>query len=375
MATKTPKRKAVRSDENSSRYQVLDALRIFAALWVAIYHLSGGHGWFHYLKHPYGNILDQGKFGTFSSLIRLGFLGVPIFFVISGYVIVSSSRNKSPSEFLIARLSRLFPGFIFSVLVALLFRSYGFSGSEAISFEKFLSSFNLSWTTHGVSPIQGSYWTLWPEIRFYGLFLVFVLFFRRSNRFERRATIFFLAWLGTLWFSLSAGSLLGMISVNDYAIYFILGGLLSIAAHGKNWVGVSIFLLAGVPFAIINLRHWIFSGDSKHPMDWRLGCVIFYVAILLIGIGQKVEFRSVRVRRAISTLGKASYTFYLLQEGLGMPMTSFLVVQGMQIRYAIALSMMNVLAISVGFTVWIEARSVRFIRERFGVGLKGWLDR
>ena len=357
------------------RFQLLDLLRIFAALWVGIYHLSGGHGWFPYLKHPYGNILDQGKFGALSPLIRLGFLGVPIFFVISGFVIVTSSKKKSADEFLIARFSRLVPGFIFSLALTLSVCKFGFNPPVSITFEKLISTLNLSWAPSNSSPIQGSYWTLWPEVRFYGLFFVFVLIFKKHAKFERKVTIFFIGWLCTLWLSTGSGTLLGVISISDYAIYFILGGFIAIASNRKKIAGILPFAFAGLLIAVINLRHWIIDWDPKHQMDWSLGCVIFLVALLLIGVSRRVKFKDVWVQSTISILGKASYTFYLLQEGFGIPITSFLVFHGMQIRYAIGFSMISVLAISVVFTIWVECRVIKSLKDRFGGGLKELLER
>lgn len=357
------------------RLQVLDLLRIFAAFWVGIYHLAGGHGWFAYLKHPYGNILDEGKFGPLSALIRLGFLGVPIFFVISGFVIVTSSEKKSAREFLTARFSRLMPGFIFSVVLSLSVFKYGYNSPYSVTLEKLISTLNLSWSFLNGSPIQGSYWTLWPEVRFYGLFFVFVLIFYKKAKFERKVTIFFIGWLCWLWFSSSFGNLLQLMSISDYAIYFILGGFMAIATNRKKIAGVLPFAFAGLLISVINLRHWIFNWDPKHQMDWRLGYLIFLMALLSIGVSRTVQFRSVRIQSVISTLGKASYTFYLLQEGLGMPMTSYLVFHGMQIRYAIGLSLISVLMISVGFTLWVEWRLVNFVKDRFGGGLKELLER
>lgn len=149
-------RSTVGNSDNISRYWLLDIIRILAALWVAIYHLTGGHGWFASLKHPYGNILLEGKLGIFSTLVRLGFLGVPIFFVISAFVIVQSGKNKSPLEFFVARFTRLAPGFIFSILLTLMFCSYGYRGENSLNLTKIISSFGLLWESKGLSPIQGS---------------------------------------------------------------------------------------------------------------------------------------------------------------------------------------------------------------------------
>jgi peptidoglycan/LPS O-acetylase OafA/YrhL len=43
---------------------------------------------------------------------RYGFLGVPIFFIISGYVIAYSAE-RTAAAFAIARVSRIYPTFLF----------------------------------------------------------------------------------------------------------------------------------------------------------------------------------------------------------------------------------------------------------------------
>lgn len=48
---------------------------------------------------------------------KYGFLGVEIFFVISGFVILLSAEGRSPSYFAASRLSRLFPAYWASVLL------------------------------------------------------------------------------------------------------------------------------------------------------------------------------------------------------------------------------------------------------------------
>jgi hypothetical protein len=44
---------------------------------------------------------------------QYGFLGVPIFFTISGFVIAYSAEGRTPAGFAIARFSRIYPTFLF----------------------------------------------------------------------------------------------------------------------------------------------------------------------------------------------------------------------------------------------------------------------
>src|SRR6185295_17219947 len=44
---------------------------------------------------------------------KYGFLGVPVFFVISGFVIAYSAEGRTATGFAIARFARIYPGFLF----------------------------------------------------------------------------------------------------------------------------------------------------------------------------------------------------------------------------------------------------------------------
>src|SRR4051812_22288075 len=52
------------------------------------------------------------------AVTRYGFLGVPVFFVISGYVILNTFERRSSGSFLRARAARLYPAWV--VIVGLL---------------------------------------------------------------------------------------------------------------------------------------------------------------------------------------------------------------------------------------------------------------
>jgi peptidoglycan/LPS O-acetylase OafA/YrhL len=51
---------------------------------------------------------------------KYGFLGVPAFFVISGFVIAYSAEGRTAVGFAIARFSRLYPNFVFCMTLTFL---------------------------------------------------------------------------------------------------------------------------------------------------------------------------------------------------------------------------------------------------------------
>jgi len=89
------------------RYSLLDPFRGLAALWVFTYHYEFSQtfiDWFPFLH----------------AFFKKGDLGVPMFFVISGYCLTASAKatmrnRESPGNFLYRRALRIFPPYWFSI--------------------------------------------------------------------------------------------------------------------------------------------------------------------------------------------------------------------------------------------------------------------
>jgi peptidoglycan/LPS O-acetylase OafA/YrhL len=100
-----------RNHSRATTFAMLDPLRGLAALWVFTFHYQFG---------PW--LLLRAR--LLAGLFHMGYLGVPLFFVISGYCITGSARSSSrraerPTQFLYRRLRRIFPTFWFSLIFAI----------------------------------------------------------------------------------------------------------------------------------------------------------------------------------------------------------------------------------------------------------------
>ena len=88
--------------------QTLTSLRFFAALWVVLFHV-----------HEIG--LNTGGSAAYLDFALLGYLGVSFFFVLSGFILVYvyAGRSITKGQFWQARFARIYPVYLFSLLVSL----------------------------------------------------------------------------------------------------------------------------------------------------------------------------------------------------------------------------------------------------------------
>src|SRR5579875_2310310 len=88
----------------------LTSLRFFAALWVVLFHIRELGLW------PGGPL-------PYRALVRVGYLGVSFFFVLSGFILVYvyAGRHIPKGRFWQARFARVYPAYLFSLLIFLPF--------------------------------------------------------------------------------------------------------------------------------------------------------------------------------------------------------------------------------------------------------------
>jgi len=154
-----------------NHFPLLDPLRFATALGVAIFHqMFWSWAWVSIGVPGFERtVAADVLFPSAAPFTWFGWVGVEIFFVISGFVIANSASKSSPTEFLLGRALRLYPAVwvcaTATLLVLVLF------GTEPVS--KFIVPYIHAMTLvpKGVTGdwLDGVYWTLAAEAAFYGL--------------------------------------------------------------------------------------------------------------------------------------------------------------------------------------------------------------
>lgn len=295
-----------------------DLLRLLAAFQVAFAHSA------EYLQVP----IPAG----ISAVVNF-FPGVPIFFLISGFLIFRSCENAGNTKrFFANRVLRIYPALAvcFVVSLSLVFVSGYFSTTPVGSNDfliwsaaqlTFFQFFNPDFLRgYGVGVLNGSLWTISVELQFYVLTPILVYLSRKSRYILPSLFVVFLAV--NLWYTLAVPprqeqSLAMKIFGNSFVpwFYMYLSGAL-VATSDRLWLRVVInpFYATGayVLFAAAGgALGFIVNGNLMSPVFFiALSVAVFSAAFYVPGF-------------SMQTLGAndISYGVYIYN----MPIVNFLI--------------------------------------------------
>lgn len=304
---------SIATKTKSDRLYHLDLIRFIAALYVVFYH---------YCFRGYAkDNLSILQFEPLESFSKYGYLGVDLFFIISGFVILMSVRNSNLIDFCISRFTRLYPAFWFCVIITaiiiLLFGGTIFN----ITLNQVLFNLTMLNGFFNVEHVDGVYWSLVIELKFYVL-IGLVLFFKKLK---------YIKILGYLLLAISILQLIVpfseapkflqaiyFVTFARWSPYFVAGMFFFIMKSEKdiikNIIPVVIAYSASIYYAIltVNHRNENYGYGFSHEVVIVL-ITLFFIAIFLISVG-KLQILN---KRVFMSLGVLTYPLYLLHQNIG----------------------------------------------------------
>jgi peptidoglycan/LPS O-acetylase OafA/YrhL len=336
----------------------LDLLRFFAASLVLFYHIAFLGGW---------NALDSASprepfFPFAQEWFWCGWIGVQIFFVISGFVISNSAMHSTASKFLTGRFLRLMPTLWICATItfaALLL-------SDHLEFLPGLPLYMRSMILFPYRPwIDGAYWSLCVELAFYALIWVGL---KRRSRVETvlqavgaASIAFWTLYLLSAWapqpvhatFVHAAGSWITSITLLQYGCFFCFGGMLWLSVSDNFSKSRLIWLSLCLASCLIEITAFTQSdadkvqGHSAYPLS------IFLMAVVLIASSYYWSVTRWLVP-PLRAAGLITYPLYLLHQQVGHVIQQSLFFAGFPSWLALVATISAVMILAIVVTFGIE---------------------
>lgn len=347
-------------DDNSrakpdARIPELDLLRFVAALMVVLFHYT--------FRGAASDALSDLAFPEWAGVSKYGFLGVELFFMISGFVILMTAASGSLRKFFISRVVRLYPAYwLCCTITFVAILTIGRDRFHA-TFVQYLLNLTMLHEFRYVPSIDGAYWSLRVEIGFY--LLVGALLLVRQIRFAELYLALWLAAAAALtWFPEGR---LELLLTTRYAPFFAVGAVCYLAlARGWSPFRAGLLLLAWAMSLQGALASASGAGRDYATVYDPLavaGLVSAFVAIMVA-----VSTRSLPgwVLRDWRVLGALTYPLYLLHQNLGYMI--FNALGGSVDRHLLLAGTLTLMLLAAhAVHVWCERPA--------SVRMKPWLER
>ena len=360
------------------RVETIDVFRGIAILLVVMFHFTAR------LPAYSLNITEGAPLPVF-----FGWVGVYFFFIISGYCIfMTLERSATVGMFLARRFSRIYPAFFAAVLLLFVFGLINHIPS--VPEAKFhvvppnLADvvMNLFFVGEVGEWVDGAFWSIAVEVKFYLLVAILAGVFSDPMRFTR---VF--AWLSivmaplwavsTLLWSVGSGSItpqsmLKFLAIAPYLCFFAVGILGRQMQNGV--VGLRGLMVANVLLstAVVGIEAYSFENHAGLAIAAVCAGVYFLLALLFLRF---VSGRSIPhipgVSSAVARVGLLSFSWYLIHENVGV---SFLYTLNLYLPAWLSLlvTLASTFCIAIVFSNLVEHRFRKPV-EKLAMGLLDWL--
>lgn len=285
-----------------NRFKELDALRGLAALMVVLFHFTMG--------------TEEAEWG-----FKYGITGVDLFFMISGFVILLSLENiQKPGQFIINRISKLYPTYWVSVsitfLVILLYQIY-IQGFNSKIIPAYLGNLSMFQYYLNIPHLDESYWTLIIEMLFY-IFMYLLFRFGILKNISKIGLILMIIIVLLAYFPIHSSWIKAFFVwiplIQFWPLFF--SGILFykiITTHDSHLKHYGMLLLCLISQILLYFN----SGKASYFIGfWEYALVLsFYFSLFTLFANRKLQFI---VSKPTLFLGKISFALYLTHQSISV---------------------------------------------------------
>ena len=294
-------------NKNNTRFYEIDFLRFVAAVAVVLFHYMFRG----FAEGGYSPI----SYAPFDQYAQYGYLGVNLFFMISGFVILLTAMKRDVVQFVISRIVRLYPAFWAGVTFTAMMTVFFGGELFTVSFPQYLSNLSMIDGYLGVEPVDGVYWTLLVEIKFYALIFILLLI-KKIEKIE-----WFLAgWLVIQVVDVIAPlpKLVQFFIFPEWGCYFVSGALFYLLKlRGLKWQYIALLTLSFV-LSLYHANNETLALSTYYstvfdPIVPIVFVSLFHMIFALVIANKLTLFRSEWVIK----VGALTYPLYLVHQNVG----------------------------------------------------------
>lgn len=324
------------------RLHLLDGLRFMAAICVVIYHFT--------YQPSFLGAEHAHDFAWLQTISKFGYLGVELFFLISGFVILWSASGRSPASYVASRVSRVLPSLWVSVAITcgalLLFHRDVY----LVDLKAIAGSMTLVGSYLGLPYVDGVYWTLQIEIKFY--ILIFLLIVARQISHLQQWLAVWVCGLVISYSPYGPGWLKSLV-LFPYGSYFVGGSLFFLMwRYGITHTRIGLMLISLV-LSLLCVRQ---EGPAFMGNDTSVQAIAVasFIVVLQYILFMMLAIRTIRVAESKwwVIFGSITYPLYLLHNQVGKAIAASVVpVVGSVGAVVIAFAITFLLAVLLSRTV------------------------
>lgn len=301
------------TEKNNKRIYQIDLFRFLAALSVVFYHyLFRG-----YMAENASNL----RFDEIGSYFKYGYLGVDLFFIISGFVITLSIKSRSLKSFCISRITRLYPSYWLSVIITSLVIIFFGAPRFTVSLDQILLNLTMFQDNLNIPSVDGVYWSLFVEMKFYIFIIGTYLVLNKIKEIKLDYVIY--TWLALsiayIFFNdIFIMKVLGFFLILEWSSYFIAGmifyQIFKNKLNTKYLLLLCICLVISIFIALTRIEDKeLHYNTTFSPLYISVFIFFFYILMLLVSMGKLTLINSPKLIK----FGLLTYPLYLLHQNIG----------------------------------------------------------
>jgi peptidoglycan/LPS O-acetylase OafA/YrhL len=302
---------------NNTRIKFLDGFRGLAILLVISFHA--------FSRWP--NIVPYGDIYQHYPIFENGWLGVQLFFLISGFVIIMTlEKCSSIKDFLIKRWIRLFPSMIIVTILVFATASFFYERPAGLPNIKDiipgLTFIEPGWLGgilgHNIQAIEGAFWSLFVEVKFYILFGFLYFFIGKKKAINGLIIMFLISIIMKIITHITIIkfiSYINLIVVNlslEYFGWFAVGTLMYLYYKNKN-KNILIYSIF-IGFLSVCLTT-ISNGNSIRVFLCASIILLIFISVFIVD-----SLKKIFENKFLNFIGFISYPLYLIHENMMISM-------------------------------------------------------